>query len=115
MSKLEEAIKYFEGAIKDSDEIIAEYSPELRKELTIQKGHFEIALKAMKKQAATGCTFKCTDDDANLWECSKCKGEWVLTGDGGPKEHNMRCCPFCGCRIVNIVEYNDGDYEEDAG
>lgn len=50
MIKLEKAIAYFEDAIKESDEIIAECSEELQEELTEQKGHFEVALKAMKKQ-----------------------------------------------------------------
>jgi hypothetical protein len=50
MKKLEKAIAYFEDAIRESDEIISECSEELQKELTEQKGHFEVALEAMKKQ-----------------------------------------------------------------
>jgi exonuclease VII small subunit len=34
MTKLEQAIAYFEDAIKESDEIIAECSEKLQKELT---------------------------------------------------------------------------------
>ena len=49
MKKLEQAIAYFEDAIKESDEIIAECSEKLQKELTEQKKHFEVALKIMKK------------------------------------------------------------------
>lgn len=48
MKKLEQAIAYFEDAIKESDEIIAECSEKLQKELTEQKKHFEVALDAMK-------------------------------------------------------------------
>jgi hypothetical protein len=48
--KIHEAIAYFEDAIRESDEIIAECSEALQKELTEQKGHFEVALEAMKKQ-----------------------------------------------------------------
>jgi len=50
MKKLEQAIAYFEDAIRESDEIIAECSEALQKELTEQKGHFEVALEAMKRQ-----------------------------------------------------------------
>lgn len=50
MKRLEKAIAYFEAAIRESDEIIAECSEALKKELTEQKGHFEVALEAMKKQ-----------------------------------------------------------------
>ena len=49
MTKLEQAIAYFEDAIRESDEIIAECSEALQKELMEQKKHFEIALKIMKK------------------------------------------------------------------
>jgi len=49
MKKLEQAIAYFEDAIRESDEIIAECSEALQKELTEQKGHFEVALEAMKQ------------------------------------------------------------------
>lgn len=50
MNKLKQAIAYFEDAIRESDEIIAECSEALQKELMEQKKHFEIALDAMKKQ-----------------------------------------------------------------
>lgn len=49
MKKLEQAIAYFEDAIRESDEIIAEYSEALQKDLIEQKNHFEVALKIMKK------------------------------------------------------------------
>ena len=49
MKKLKQAIAYFEDAIRESDEIIAECSEALQKELTEQKKHFEVALKIMKK------------------------------------------------------------------
>ena len=47
MKKLEQAIAYFEDAIRESDEIIAECSEALQKELMEQKKHFEVALDAM--------------------------------------------------------------------
>lgn len=54
MKKLGQAIAYFEDVIRESDEILAEYSGELQKELTKQKGHFEVALKIMKKWNGEG-------------------------------------------------------------
>ena len=41
MKKLEQAIAYFEDAIRESDEIMAECSEALQKELTEQKKCFE--------------------------------------------------------------------------
>jgi hypothetical protein len=50
MKKYEQVIAYFEDAIKESDEIIADCSLNLRAELIEQKGHFITALKATEKQ-----------------------------------------------------------------
>jgi len=50
MNKLEQAIAYFEDAIKEIDEIIFECSEKLQKVLIEQKKHFEVALKIMKNQ-----------------------------------------------------------------
>ena len=54
MKKLEQAIAYFEDAIKESEEIIVECSEKLQKELTEQKKQFEVALKIMKKWNGEG-------------------------------------------------------------
>ena len=54
MTKLEQAIAYFEDAIRESNEIIAEYSEEMQKELIKQKRHFEVALETMKKWNGEG-------------------------------------------------------------
>lgn len=45
---LQAAIAYFEDAVRESDEIISECSPNLQKELTEQKAHFEVALAVMR-------------------------------------------------------------------
>jgi len=50
MDKYKQAFAYFEDAIKESDEIIADCSPDLQAELTEQKGYFVVALEALKKQ-----------------------------------------------------------------
>ena len=59
MTKLEQAIAYFENAIRESDEIIAECSEALQKDLMEQKKHFEIALEAMKEkqERKDGCAY----------------------------------------------------------
>ena len=69
MTKLKKAIAYFEDAIRESDEIVAECSEKLQKELTEQKKHFEVALKIMKK-----------------WN-----------GEG--EDHKINFCPICGRKL----------------
>jgi len=51
MNKHDKAIKYFEEAIQESDEIIADCSPALQAELNKQKQHFTLALSALREQA----------------------------------------------------------------
>mgnify|MGYP001058398373 CR=1 FL=1 len=82
MAKLEEAIAYFEDAIRESDEIIAECSEKLQKELAEQKGHFEVALEVMRSQVRR--------------KIKKCK---VL---------NETVCPECG----TVFGYYDYDKDE---
>ncbi len=50
------AIEYFEDAIKESDEIIADvsYNQDLRKEYIKQKNHFVVALEAMRTLREAG-------------------------------------------------------------
>jgi len=49
-ANLEQAITYFKDVIRESDEIIAECSEKLQKELIEQKKYFEVALEAMKEK-----------------------------------------------------------------
>lgn len=85
MKKLEQAIAYFEDAIRESDEIIAECSEKLQEELTEQKGHFEVALEALKKQISQ---------------------KVVET----PDKHKYGYCPVCGriywdkCHVGNYCD-----------
>jgi hypothetical protein len=46
------------------------------------------------------CSWNRADDfdDERNWE-SQCGKEWMF-GDGGPKENQMRYCPFCGGKLV---------------
>lgn len=48
--KTEQAITYFEDAVCESDEIIADCSPALQVELTEQKAHFVVALAALREK-----------------------------------------------------------------
>lgn len=50
MDKYDQAIAYFKKAIKESDEIIADCSPDLRAELTEQKEHFVTALETLRNR-----------------------------------------------------------------
>ena len=49
MNELKQAIAYFEDAVRESDEIIADYTPRLKAELTEQKQHFVVALEVMRR------------------------------------------------------------------
>lgn len=46
---LQEAIAYFEDAVRESDEIIEDCSPDLQRDSTEQKEHFVVALEAMRR------------------------------------------------------------------
>lgn len=50
MNEIKNAIAYFEDAVRESDEIIADCSPDLQAELTTQKEHFVVALNALQAQ-----------------------------------------------------------------
>ena len=66
MRELERAIFYFEDAIKESNEIIAECSEDLQRELIEQKKHFEVALKAMKAAKRMDALIKTMQERANF-------------------------------------------------
>jgi uncharacterized coiled-coil protein SlyX len=68
MKKLEQAIAYFEDAIRELDEILAECSKTLQKEIIMQKNHFEVALEAMKEkqERKDGCAYKPAAPRENL-------------------------------------------------
>jgi len=48
MNKYQQAIAYFENAVRESDEIIAGCTPDLQAELIEQKEHFVTALEVMR-------------------------------------------------------------------
>ena len=89
MTKLEQAIAYFEDAIRESDEIIAECSEALQKELTEQKGYFEVALEVMKKHVPMKA--KPLKKIPGISKCPVCKVD-LCTEDGKTQIY----CPDCG-------------------
>jgi rubrerythrin len=89
MTKLEQAIAYFEDAIRESDEIIAECSRDLQKKLTKQKGHFEVAVEAMKKHVPMKA--KPLKKIPGISKCPVCKVD-LCTEDGKTQIY----CPDCG-------------------
>lgn len=50
MNEIKNAITYFEDAVRESDEIISDCSPDLQTDLAAQKEHFVVALKALQAQ-----------------------------------------------------------------
>lgn len=90
--KIHKAITYFEDAIKESDEIIAECSEELQKELTDQKGHFEVALVALKKQIPMKA--KPLKKIPGICKCPVCKVDLCT------EESKQIYCPDCGQALI---------------
>lgn len=97
MKKLGQAIAYFEDAIKESDEIIAECSEKLQKELTEQKKHFEVALKIMKPEYLAICQNYETRIFVGI------SGEYLQIFDedypGFCDNHKINFCPICGRKL----------------
>ena len=79
MMEIKNAIDYFEDAVKETNEIIADCSPALQAELTEQKQHFVVALEVMHEKA------KCEKG------CEHCRG-W-------DKRCGANYCPMCGRKL----------------
>jgi len=111
MTKLEQAIAYFEDAIRESDEIIAECSEALQKELMDQKKHFEIALKIMKKWNGEGDCKYCKNPSAYLAICQNYETRIFISVSGSYLQifdedypgfcdnHKINFCPMCGRKL----------------
>lgn len=84
----ERAIEYFEDAVRETDEIIADCSADLQAELTEQKEHFVVALTALreKREREKGC----------VW----CKEDNKVFHDG---QHYHMFCSYCGKRLKDDV------------
>lgn len=46
--------------------------------------------------------FELCDPDLNAWECQACRFWWEFEV-GDPYDHDMRFCPRCGRRIVEVL------------
>ena len=93
MTKLEQTIAYFEDAIRESDEIIAECSEKLQKELIEQKKHFVVALDALKSKKPMKA--KPLKKIPGISKCPICKVD-LCAEDGKVQMY----CPDCGQAIV---------------
>lgn len=129
MGEYQAAIVYFEDAIRESDEIIEDCSPNLKAELIEQKEHFVEALDAMRAQAedekppVAQCEYKLhypreegySDGHDRWFLCSNCNETWISIKEALEWSH----CPYCGfeivcketllCRDCVYAEW-DGDY-----
>ena len=47
------------------------------------------------------------EDKDGVWGCSECDLLWTFEWDG-PEENDVRYCPKCGKRIVEVCHYEDG-------
>lgn len=45
----------------------------------------------------------CFDEENGVFQCSKCKEEFVLI-NGTPKENGYEYCPHCGCKMDEVKE-----------
>ena len=54
MEKVQEAISYLEGLIRDTDLVIPACSPELRRKLEAQREYYELAVEALSQTLKTG-------------------------------------------------------------
>jgi hypothetical protein len=88
MDDINQAVVYFEDAVKESDEIIEDCSEALKTELTIQKEHFVVALAAMRKQVPKSVLPH--EKIEELCKCPECEEE--LCRD----DEFLRYCPTCG-------------------
>ena len=93
MREIEQSVKYFEDAVKESDEIIADCSEALKKELTKQKEHFVVALAAIKKQ--TPIKANPLKKIPGICRCPICKVDLCIE-DGETQIY----CPDCGQAVI---------------
>lgn len=49
-------------------------------------------------QPVVHAEFHCVNEDANVYMCTNCGGEWFLEA-GTPEENDMEWCSFCGARM----------------
>lgn len=101
------AIAYFEDAVRDSNEIISECSPDLQAELEEQKRHFAVALEAMERLAHLEAERDATIQDSVVRCCGTCNACTKGT-------YNGRCmvCALCECVPERLREYHKSHYSK---
>jgi len=93
MDEIKRAIKYFEDAIKESDEIIEECAGVLKAELTTQKRHFITALKAMGKQVPKKPISQST------WKACPACTQGIGVDNNTPNPKAIEYCFHCGQKL----------------
>jgi hypothetical protein len=116
--KMIDAVAYFEDAVKESDEIINDCSTDLQKELTEQKGHFIVALAALREKAEKpavaeeikrNCNtckfsiFKTCDTLKNNVEYQEIKDEGLF--DSMIEKHKFKENFICNSYKCRYIEY----------
>ena len=104
----EEAIKWLEEIIQDTDTYWGSCSKALQKELDEQKQVFLLALSALRpitreqveKVWRGEWQYYPEDYDELTWTCSRCGEPWNLI-DGTPDDNNMDFCPACGAPMTD--------------
>lgn len=66
MKRLNDAIAYFEDAVRESDESIQDSSPALQTMLRVQKEHFIVALAAMNSMRWIPVSERMPDDNERV-------------------------------------------------
>jgi len=100
----QEAIAYFEDAVRESDEIISDCSEALQTELTEQRGHFVVALAALRAQQER-------ENPLTLKELRQMNGEpvWIIPNRGIAKWYLVDvandCCSTCDMDVVDFELY----------
>jgi len=93
LDKLEQAFTYFEDAIKESDEIIADCSPDLQAELIKQKEYFVIALTALEKQVPKSPIIQVT------WKACPICNQGIGVNNKTPNPKAIAYCWHCGQKL----------------
>ena len=104
----EEAIKWLEETIQDTDTYWESCSEALQKELDEQKEVFLLALTALRPVSREQVEkvwrgewqYHPEDYDVLTWTCSRCGEVWTLI-DGTPDDNNMDFCPACGSPMTD--------------
>jgi len=55
----------------------------------------------MSRKAMSNTTYTLTEEELNIWRCSRCGLMWNLEV-GGPAENEMNYCPKCGRKIACV-------------